>query len=133
MSMYDCRYSPLFIQFLRYFNVDRDYYECHEVLEELWMEEGREPLIQGILQVAVGLYHYHQENMNGARKLFRAALDKLRSYPGDSMGIDLTALMSDVEIRLQRLERMEGQAVAFDDPKIRILDHELKRRVVRGV
>ena len=43
----DRRYSPLFVKFIHHFNGDRDYYECHEVLEELWMEEGRICSIRG--------------------------------------------------------------------------------------
>ena len=51
------------------FQIDRDYYECHEVMEELWLEEGGDPFHQGLLQVAVGLFHFRRENINGARKL----------------------------------------------------------------
>ncbi|PTX60261.1 hypothetical protein C8P63_10925 [Melghirimyces profundicolus] len=125
----DSRYSPLFIRFLYHFNVDRDYFECHEVLEALWMEEGRDPLYQGLLQAAVGLYHHRNGNVNGARKLFRAALEKLTNEPGDSLGIDLAGFRQQAEHYLNRLERAEAEPVSFHDLNIRILDPELERRL----
>ena len=35
-------YEPLYVAYLVYFNRDRDYFECHEVLEELWLERERD-------------------------------------------------------------------------------------------
>lgn len=29
-------YPPEYIEFLYHFHCDRDYFECHEILEELW-------------------------------------------------------------------------------------------------
>ncbi|MDT2309670.1 DUF309 domain-containing protein [Paenibacillus larvae] len=42
-------YNPLLIAFVYHFNETEDYFECHEVLEELWMEEGRDIFYQGLL------------------------------------------------------------------------------------
>lgn len=123
----DRRFSPLFIRFLYHFNVDRDYFECHEVLEELWMEEGRELLYQGLLQVAVALYHHRNGNVNGARKLFQRALDKLSPYPDDALGIDLARLRRDAEYYLRRLKSEVPSS--FLDLNIRILDPCLQKRV----
>ena len=33
-------YDEKFVHFIVLFNVDQDYFECHEVMEELWLEEG---------------------------------------------------------------------------------------------
>lgn len=41
-------YEPLYIDYLIYFNRDQDYFECHEVLEELWLECDRDPLYKGL-------------------------------------------------------------------------------------
>ncbi|PTM57596.1 DUF309 domain-containing protein [Desmospora activa] len=125
----DARESPLFTQFLYHFNVDRDYYECHEVLEELWMEEGRDPLYQGLLQVAVALFHCRNGNDNGARKLFRKALAKLRQQPGDSLGINLARLRQDCTRYLERLEQVEQKPFPFYNLTIDILDPQLQKRV----
>ena len=41
-----------------------EFYECHEYLEEAWMQEPRRVrfLYQGILQVGVGFYHLGRGN-----------------------------------------------------------------------
>ncbi|SFS77596.1 DUF309 domain-containing protein [Marininema halotolerans] len=119
-------YSPLYVQFLYHFNVDRDYFECHEVLEELWMEEGREPLFQGLLQVAVALYHHRNDNENGARKLLKGALEKLVDYPKDALGIDLDQLRTDAATYLEQLERSTStHPYLFHHLNIKILDSQL--------
>ncbi|MCL6458310.1 MAG: DUF309 domain-containing protein [Gorillibacterium sp.] len=100
-------YDPLYIEFIYYFNVKRDYFECHEVLEELWLREGRSLLYQGLLQVAVGLYHHRNDNLGGALKLFIGALEKLDLYPPDALGIDLDKL------RQESLVYREGLTAAI--------------------
>ena len=48
-------------------------HECHEYLEEAWMQEPRRVrfLYQGILQVGVGFYHLQNGNWRGATGLLR--------------------------------------------------------------
>lgn len=125
-------YPDRYIRFFIYFNIDRDYYECHEVMEELWLEEGRNPFYQGLLQVAVGLFHFRRENINGAKKLFASALSKLQPYPDRYMGIDLGRLRREVEEYLERLKNYESQPFAFYDLNISIIDEELRKRIQKG-
>ncbi|CAH1204524.1 hypothetical protein PAECIP111893_02272 [Paenibacillus plantiphilus] len=89
-------YDERFVHFVVLFNVDKDYYECHEVMEELWLEEGRNLLYQGLLQAAVGLHHWRNDNFSGAVKLFTQAENKLMHYPDHAMGLDLGQLRMDV-------------------------------------
>ncbi|MBO2532410.1 MAG: DUF309 domain-containing protein [Thermoactinomycetaceae bacterium] len=125
-------YPDQYVRFLVYFNIDRDYYECHEVMEELWLEEGRDPFYQGLLQVAVGLFHFRRENISGARKLFASALSKLRPYPERYMGIDLGRLRKDVEAYLKRLESYERTPFPYYDLNISIIDRDLRNRIHKG-
>ena len=63
-------YEPLYLQGIEHFNAC-DYYESHEVWEELWTEY-RGPsrkFYQGLIQAAVALYHFGNGNIRGARKL----------------------------------------------------------------
>lgn len=122
-------YPRLYVQFLYYFNVIRDHYECHEVLEELWFEEGRNPFYQGLLQVAVALYHFRNDNRGGAIKLFRSALDKLDDFPKDSLGIDLEKVRDDTKDYLERLEQYDAHPFDFYDLHIHIQDPELQQLV----
>ncbi|CAN7399002.1 DUF309 domain-containing protein [Paenibacillus sp. LjRoot56] len=119
-------YDRLYVAFLYYFNDQRDYFECHEVMEELWLEEGRNPLYQGLLQIAVGLYHHLNGNPSGSIKLFSAGLDKLAPYPADTLGIDLGLLVKDSEVYLEKLLRLKEEPFLPYDLDIRILDQELE-------
>lgn len=121
--------SPLFVQFLYHFNSDRDYFECHEVLEELWLEEGRDPLLQGLLQVAVALYHCRNDNRSGACKLFRQALRKLDPYPAVCRGIDLSRLRRESQVYLKRLEEAGEGPFSFYDLDIAVIDPALRGRL----
>lgn len=97
-------FDPKFVRFLVLFNRDRDYYECHDVMEELWLEEGRNRFWQGLLQVAVGLHHFGNANYTGAAKLLRAALKKLDGYADQEAGIDVKRLKEDAAAMLGPLE-----------------------------
>ncbi|AEI40202.1 DUF309 domain-containing protein [Paenibacillus mucilaginosus] len=122
-------YDRLYVLFVYYFNIARDYFECHEVMEELWLEEGRNPLYQGLLQVAVGLYHYRNGNANGAVKLMSAALEKLEGHPDVTLGIDLKKLREDGREYLEKLLDPGQTGFEFYDLDIRILDSGLEELV----
>lgn len=125
------RYDPLYVEFLHYFNKERDYFECHEVMEELWLEEGRDPLYQGLLQVAVGLYHARNANISGAIKLLTGAVDKLERYPEHRLGIDLEKLIADCRKYLHQLEAA-GDSFRFYDLDIVICDPKLSALVAEA-
>lgn len=123
-------YSPLYVSFFHYFNIEQDYYECHDLLEELWLEEGREAYYQGLLQVAVGLYHLQNDNRNGAVKLLASALDKLESYPEAVwMGLYLDKLKQDVKQVLIRLQQEPLRTEFFAPIVMKLADPLLKAKV----
>jgi len=95
--------DPRFVAFVDHFNGDQDYFECHEVMEELWLDHGRDPVLQGLLQAAVGLYHWRNDNRAGAVKLFTGALRKLAGAPDVLHGLDLAALRDCVRASLLAL------------------------------
>lgn len=118
-------YDRLYVMFMYHFNETRDYFECHEVMEQLWLENGRNPVYQGLLQVAVGLYHHHNENDNGAVKLFTAALEKIIHEPGRDLGIDFSKLKHDTAKYLQQLHHRETHPFHPYSIVIDIIDPEL--------
>ena len=122
-------YDPLYVAFLAYFNRERDYFECHEVMEQLWLEEGREPLYQGLLQVSVGLYHHRNGNIDGGIKLLSAALDKLAGYPPVTLGIRLDKLRDDAAAHRDGLAAHARSPFPFRDIDILILDPALAAEV----
>ncbi|MFQ5925839.1 MAG: DUF309 domain-containing protein [Terriglobia bacterium] len=87
----------------------RQFFECHEVLEEIWLAEVPEekPFYQGLIQVAAAFHHYQKGNLAGARSLLRQGLAKLATCPADSHGIDLAGLRSALAGWLEPLDRAE--------------------------
>lgn len=58
---------------------EQKYWECHEVLEELWLEDTQDParnVYWGIIQVAAACIHYRNENLIGARGMIIKAKEK---------------------------------------------------------
>lgn len=122
-------YEPLYVDYLIYFNRDQDYFECHEVLEELWLERDRDPLYKGLLQIAVGLYHYRNGNLRGGLLMLQSSLDLLVPYPESMLGIQLEALKEDVSGLVRELQQSEPEALEYRDLSIMIEDKALAQLV----
>jgi uncharacterized protein len=71
------------------------YYDCHDVLEALWMEaESMEKsFYQGILQIAVGLYHLGNHNWRGATILLGEGVHRLRPFEPSYGGVAVADLV----------------------------------------
>jgi uncharacterized protein len=98
-----------------------EFYECHEYLEEAWMQEPRRVrfLYQGILQVGVGFYHQHNGNWRGATGLLRNGIARLREFEPETLGIDVARLVRECELCLEELERLGRERVQeFDTSMI---------------
>ncbi|WP_456274175.1 DUF309 domain-containing protein [Bacillus sp. AK031] len=101
-------YPEAYLQFLNHFHGDRDYFECHEVLEEYWKEVdpgNRKSVWVGLIQVAVGFYHFRRDNRKGAYRM----ISKGKKLLGDhidslaDLGIDpqkLQVLLEDTLINI---------------------------------
>lgn len=62
------------------FNLQK-YWECHESLEDLWMEERTDPVryvYWAVIQVAAVCIHYRDQNLVGARGMIFKAKEKFR-------------------------------------------------------
>jgi len=72
-------FSESYIAFLIHFHGDRDYFECHEVLEDHWKNNGmaRDSIWVGLIQMAVSFYHYRRGNVKGSLKLIDKAIHLL--------------------------------------------------------
>jgi uncharacterized protein len=98
-----------------------EFYECHEYLEEAWMQEPRRVrfLYQGILQVGVGFYHQQNGNWRGATGLLRNGTARLREFEPETLGIDVAKLVRECERCLQELEELGRERVMeFDQTKV---------------
>jgi len=93
-----------FLEGIRLFN-EQEFFDCHDVLEELWSETRgeRHLFLQGMIQASVAMFHFGNENFGGARKLYRSAREKLEQYPSPFMEIDLLRFLLDFEACFQEL------------------------------
>ncbi len=75
----------------------REFYQCHEALEEIWLAEAGpiRTLYQGILQVGVAFYHLGRGNFRGATSLLETGITYLRPFAPSCMGIDVQRLVDD--------------------------------------
>ncbi|WP_202077326.1 DUF309 domain-containing protein [Caldalkalibacillus salinus] len=122
-------YHYLYLLFLYHFNITRDYYECHDVLEELWFETQRDRFYQGLLQVAVGLYHFRWHNPQGAILLLEGAVEKLAPYEEIKRGINVGKIRAEAHDYLQKLYYLKTHPFEFYDLTIDIVDEELRTMV----
>lgn len=94
---------------IRQFNAG-EYFECHETLEDLWNEEHGpvRRMYQGILHIAVGLYHARRGNRHGTLTKLRSGLNYLAPFGEICQSVDLRQLRTDIQRILARLEADEG-------------------------
>jgi predicted metal-dependent hydrolase len=75
------------------------------VLEELWSETLGEDkkFLQGLIQASVALFHFGNENLGGARKLYHSSLEKLEPYGDSHMGLNLEKFKADFRTCFEEL------------------------------
>src|SRR3954469_5663097 len=75
----------------------REFFVCHEVLEEIWTPErgSRRLFLQALLHFAVAFYHDQRRNPVGATRQLRKGLRKLANYLPECEGIDTARLERD--------------------------------------
>lgn len=123
-------FHPLYIEYCTYFNGNRDYFECHEVLEEYWKEiapgERQHPLV-GYVQIATGLYHWRRGNLIGAERILTKGLHLLQTTENSlfTEKINIHQFLQDVCKSIVRIQHKEP----FQPFAIEIIDRELQQAV----
>jgi uncharacterized protein len=114
---------PAFRQGVEEFN-RAHYFEAHETLEDLWRETSG-PLrlfYQGLIQLAVALYHLSNGNRRGALNLLAKGLDKLAAYQPVCQSIDVDALCREAQAWLDRVRQTGAGELSVEPeqlPRIR--------------
>jgi hypothetical protein len=91
----------------------RQFYACHDTLEALWIEAGEpeKKFYQGILQIAVGLYHLSNHNWRGAVILMGEGMGRLSSYQPTFGEVDVEALLQQTTEVLTLLQTTGAEQV----------------------
>ncbi|MEH2023448.1 DUF309 domain-containing protein [Nostoc sp.] len=93
------------------------FYACHDTLEALWIEAGEpeKTFYQGILQIAVALYHLENRNWRGAVILLGEGSNRLRRYPSSYGGVDVDELLSQSAVLLTTLQQIGPDLITSGD------------------
>ncbi len=96
------------VEAIRQFNAG-EYYQQHNLLEALWMEESGpvRALYQGILQVGIAYFQVTRANRKGALKMLLRARQWLDELPDACQGVDVAQLRADAAEVQAALERCQ--------------------------
>ena len=105
----DPPFDPLFAAAIAQFN-SGDYYACHDTLEAIWNDawQSDRAFYQGILQIAVGLYHLQNQNWHGATILLGEGTSRLPAYLPEYQSIDVENLLED-SLQILRTVQINGK------------------------
>jgi predicted metal-dependent hydrolase len=87
-----------------------DFFEAHELLEPAWMgsdDLAERALLQGLIKLAAAYVHRVRGNPRGIATNLRGARDRLAEARADGRhdaGLDLDALLDDIDQRLAQLD-----------------------------
>jgi uncharacterized protein len=92
------QHPPDFYKGLNLFNREF-YYECHDVWEEVWGEaKGKEKIFyQALIMAAVSLYHFGNENLEGALSCYQKALNQFCRLPDRYLSRDIADFVKNLE------------------------------------
>ena len=117
-----------YLGFFRCFN-EGLYFEAHDVLEELWLAEGRSganhAFHKGLIQWAGAFVHLQKGRLRPAVALFNLAAANLAKYPAIHWRLDLGAALEDIRCWRQAIESSGFRDNPLTDrppPRIELLD-----------
>ncbi len=107
------RVDRRFTEGLELFN-HGEYFECHEVIEALWLEtpgeDAHRDLYKGVIQAAAAIYQWDRGILTGARGLYATAVGYLEKYKPESLGLDVEKLVGEMKACFKPLEQWDGKA-----------------------
>lgn len=90
------------------------FFECHEVLEEVWLQETGpdKDFLQGLIKAAAAFHHFQRGTYQGMLNLLRASRDTLAPFAPARHGVELAALLTALEGWIPRARAL----LAEEDP-----------------
>lgn len=126
-------YPKAYLEFLTYFHGSRDYFECHEVLEEYWKDAqggDKDTVWVGLIQIAVSLYHYRRKNYLGAKRMLKNAINISNQTEQKLLNLAIDPTM--LKTRLAQLLKNIEQENTFYDIELPITDDQLLQQCERA-
>ncbi len=88
-----------FVEGLELFN-KKEYFECHEVIEDLWLktpsEDRYRDLYKGVIQAAASLYQHGRKIDSGAKGLYQSSVAYLEKYSPKALGLNVDKLIKEM-------------------------------------
>ena len=116
-------YPPEYLRGIDLFNAG-EYYECHEVLEDIWVIScGQEKLFyQGVIMAAVAFYDYEVGRFGAAGTMYRKAKERLEQLPDQFMSLDVKSFIRQLDefFTFTVDEARAGQHQPAARPRIRL-------------
>ncbi|RAL25630.1 DUF309 domain-containing protein [Thermoflavimicrobium daqui] len=85
-------YHPLYFSFFCHYHRE-EYWEAHEVLEELWQTQRHNDFYHGLIQVAAIMHQIRRGKVRGARKLASSAMNYLSKYKPEKDGVHVDTVL----------------------------------------
>lgn len=117
------RLEEEYLEYIELFN-ERNFYDCHEVLEELWLDyEGpARRYYQGLIHLASAYLLLLRGNMRGCRARFESTLQYFDHYPATYLCLNLQPIRENVNAWLRRLDATPSdQRVPYKDAEVPVL------------
>jgi predicted metal-dependent hydrolase len=119
-------YPSEYIQFLAHFHGDRDYFECHELLEDYWKQtdsRNKDSIWVGFILLSVSAYHHRRNNFSGAIRTLIKALRIFEFQPDTltKLGLNkvkLIQLLKEQASALQNGEAYRSYSLPICDPSL---------------
>ncbi|WP_174734064.1 DUF309 domain-containing protein [Mesobacillus harenae] len=113
-------YPQQYIEYLIHFHGSRDYFECHELLEEYWKETdkgNKNSVYVALILLAVSAYHHRRGNFPGAIRTLEKSLSIFQQTKPDTarLGLDEQDLEKLLDSKMQDL-RAETPYKSFNLP-----------------
>lgn len=100
------------VEGIQLFNA-RKYFEAHEALEALWLNESgrRKTFLRGLIQVAAAFHHHSRNNLAGFRSLLVKGCSKLKPCGAEFAGIDLAGFLAQLQLWQEHLHSVCSHAM----------------------
>lgn len=125
-SQQGCAHDAHYLGFFECFNQGL-YYEAHDVLEELWLAQGKSgsnyAFYKGLIQLAGAFVHLQKQRLGPAVALFNLAEANLRQYPGRHDDLNVARvlnLIADWRGRVEAGGRQVNPLAAGAAPEVRL-------------
>ncbi len=95
----------------------RYFFEAHDVWEEIWQKERgtMRDFFKGLIHLAGGFHHFTNGNWRGSAALLASGVGYLKAYLPGRMGIDLAAILPEVEERRASIVRLRDGVSSQED------------------